>query len=440
MSVQVFAFTEYSGFQALLDVECREITKHRAITHNSLSELREMMEIFSEIDVLIIDEPEDPKRCHEIINFLGEFEGRFKRVLILGEKITPRGVMKRYRRIDIAELFEDLKTIVNPDYKEEDGWAPISISTLAHFQNLPFDIYVKISPERYVKRIPAFEDIDEEVLKNFTSRGVEDLFCESRHNREFSRMLISNMVDRIEQEYDTLDEKFKAHNEVFLTTRQIIQELGLSTRVIEVCESAIERITQDVMVSRDQFSGYLTALKNNPELAFHYKLVELTSFVAAQLINGMDMENKTDQVRKLVFASFFCDMTLSQPEFIHIRRADQIENRTLEEVNEINFHALKASELVLSYRNTPKEVALIIRQHHGSFSGIGFPKQRSSDLLPLSKILLISQDLAYDILVEQEGSVLDVLKSFARKHQHSGFQELLHLLEGNVGRNLQELA
>lgn len=440
MHVQIFAFSSYLEFQRLLEAECRELTGHKPIIHTRWDELRSIIEIMDSVDILIIDEPEDSMICHEMEDFLVGHKEKLNRVLILGDRIRPSGNIKSYPRVNIDELFSDLITSINPNIQEHDGWTSIPLSTLVHFQSLPFDLYMKISLEKYIKRIPAHEELDKELILSFKNRGIRDLYCEKKYNRDFSMMLINNMVNRIEQQHENLDMKNEANNEVFLTTKEIIQHLGISSRVIEVCESTIERITQDVTKKNDQLALHILSLKNNSKLSFHFKLVELTSFICGQIVAEMKLPDIYEQVQKLVFASFFCDMCLSRPEFIHIRKSEATDSLTVDDYNEVNLHALKAAELVSSYKKTTGEVIVMIRQHHGSLSGIGFPDQRSSELLMLSKVFIVSQDLAYEILSGQEKTTIEVLRNFVKRHENTGLQELLNILEGSLRKSITEKA
>jgi len=132
-------------------------------------------------------------------------------------------------------------------------------------------------------------------------------------------------------------------------------------------------------------------------------------------------------------------MTLKRDVLHFIRKDADGPNLNLQERNEVNFHALKASELVSgSMKALPKEVALIIRQHHGSFSGIGFPDEKSPNLLPLSKILVVAQDLAYTILTHTDTPALEILKGYLRKNKFSGLTQLVEIMEQSFKDKLEE--
>lgn len=433
--MQIFAYTECPELQALLEVECKEISGLRPIIRTTFEELKSLLSIFQTIDVLILDAPEDASMLRQLQDFLISSKGRIKKIMVIGNPIEKVENLKSFLRIDITDLFEDLKSLFNPSATPTFGFSAIPLCTLIHFEILPFDLFVKLSDSRYVKRVPAFEKMDRELTDALKAKKITELYCEKKNNREFSMMLINNMINKMERTYDSGEDKARSHNDVLSTTKEIIQNLGLSSRVVEVCEAAVERMCLDVLTEPNEFSAHLLNLKNDKSLSFQYKLISLTNYIGTQLIIEMDMAQRDDQIKKLVFASFFCDMTLSDPGLIYHRKVEDSEILSLDQENQVNFHALRASELVTAYKNSPREVSLIIRQHHGSFSGIGFPVEKSHQLLPLSKVLVVSQDLAFAILSREETPALDVLRQFLKKNYCSGLKELLSHLECSFSKS-----
>ena len=440
MNTQIFAFTEHADFHALLEVECHEMTGIRPIVHTKMDEFKGMLDLFPTIDVLLIDEPENLEGVKALEEFVLKSQDRFHRVFVLGDKIKSQKKITTFPRMQIGVLFEELKRFVNPANETHSGWTAIPVSTLIHFESLPFDLFIRVNRDKFIKRIPCFEAFDEVMLQDFESRGIKDFYCEKKHNRDFSMMLINNMINKVERSYESEKAKLKAKNDVFLTTKEIVNNLGISSRVIEVCESAIERIKADVANESGQFGAYIQNLIGNPKLTFQYKLIELTSFVSGQILEDLNLPNKDEDIKKLVFVSFFCDMSIQDQKLLHVRNSDQLEKLTLQEHNEVSVHALRASELVGTYKNAPKDVNLIIRQHHGSFSGIGFPEQKSQELHELSKIFQLSQEFAYEILANPDIPMTDLLKKFINAYYGLTSLKLLQALGDSMGRKLKKSA
>jgi hypothetical protein len=438
--MQIFAYTECPDFHALLEVECKEYTGVRPIIHSSVEDLKNMLGLFPTIDVLVLDFPDNVTKIFELRDLLLKNTKRVKKAFVLGNEKGSTGNVQLFTRMEIMDLFGELRMIGEPEASIPSGWTTIPFCTLVHFKSVPFDLYLRLSDKRYVKRIHAHEEIGEELLASLHEKGVTEMFCEKKHNRDFSMMLINNMINKVDRSYGSIKEQLKAQEEVFGTTKEIIHQLGLSGRVIEVCEATIERMCLDVLSTPDEFAAHLLNLKNDKNLMFHFKLINLTNYIGTQLILEMKLSNTEEQVRKLVFASFFCDMTLKNPAFHKIRKTEDTSGLSQEEFNEVNFHALQASELVSQYRNIPKEVSLVIRQHHGSFGGMGFPVEKSGQLLPLSKILIISQDLAYTILTNADAPILETLREFLKEHHSSGLKDLLKLMESSLNHQKKEVA
>lgn len=427
--MQIFAYSTCPDFQALLEVEVKELTGTKPIIQDALDELKNLISMFQTIDVLIIDS-ENIADIIELEEHLHLCQNTINHIMILGEEVECRERFKFYSRTNIEILFKDLALIIGPHLPTEKVWASIPVCTLCHFQVLPFDLYLKLSEFRFIKMVPAFEAVDSGFIKSLRMKGVDEVYYEKKFKRDFSMMLINNLINRIDQGYKSNDELFHVREEVFSTTKKILQSLGISGRVVEVCESAAEKMISEVLQQPGELRSYLLCLKRDKDLSFHFKLIHLTNYIGAQLINRMNLPQLEQQVRKLVYASFFCDMCLKQKGAHFYRNAnDSNEELTLDEQNEINFHALKASELIKGHLDNSNEIKIIILQHHGSFSGIGFPVVKSSELLPLSKILIVAQDLAFDILKNEDTPALEVLRSFIKKSDSSSLKELLDCLQ-----------
>ncbi len=431
--MQIIAYTEFPDFKTLMEVECTEITGQRPLITQSPEELIDLLNVLQAIDFLIIDLPEEVARIRELKLFLAKAGNRLKKVFVLGGESGVHNHIRVFSRMEMMDLFDETRKLLGPPASGAPvAWTSVPLSALVHFSSVPFDLFIKLSDRKFVKRINKHEEIGKDLLESFQDKGVQELYCEKKYNRDFSMMLINNMINRMDRPYETITEEIHARNEVFETTREIIQNLGLTGRVVEVCDAAVEGMCLDVLKEPDEFSAYLAALKEDKTLEFQFKLINLTNYIGSQLILDMGLPQGDEQVKKLVFASYFSDMMIRNPIFIHYRRPEELLRLTQDEQNEVNFHALKASELVSSYRDLPKEVALIIRQHHGSFSGIGFPSEKPNELLPLSKILFVAQDLSHAILTNGDTPALDILKGFLRKNKAKGLSELVKCLESSL--------
>lgn len=225
------------------------------------------------------------------------------------------------------------------------------------------------------------------------------------------------MINKVERDYDSVDQKLRAKSQVFVTTQEIVQSVGLLPRVIEVCESVMDSISVDVLKGKDKLSTYLTQMKQS-DLSFNYRFVELTSFIAVQLVEAHKFHGQPGEIRKIVFAAFFADISLSEPSQVEYRTIDSIKEFWPEDQKVILEHALKSSQVVSKYKNAPEGADEIIKQHHGSLSGTGLG-EISDQILPLSRCLMASQEIALGLLKNEGTSPGKVVENLIQKFENT---------------------
>jgi hypothetical protein len=412
---QVIIFTQRPEFKMLLEIECKGLTGHTLLIYQNLEDFKSMLTLLDQVEILVVDSPDEQKLFQDILFEVKQKRTQIKSCFFLTDEAINLDNTEVYAKNDLEKLLIKLKQIINPPADLTGGYISVSIDSLVHFKVLPFDLFIKIGEDKYFKRIPAHEELDQHTFASFFQKGVTTLFYEKKFNRDFSMMLINHMINKVEKDYAGIDEKLLATNHVFQTTQQIVAKLGFKPKLIQVCESVMNQILGDVTSGQDNFTKFLEQLRLQRELSFNYRLMELTSFIGTQMIEATENNGLEEKIRRLVFASMFCDYALGDPYQVHIRRTDQLHNLTTAEQKRVNEHALRGSELILNYINAPIEASSLIKQHHGSITGIGFPSEISPKLLPLSKCLMAAQELAFDILVQHEKDPAVVLKEVRQK-------------------------
>jgi hypothetical protein len=249
------------------------------------------------------------------------------------------------------------------------------------------------------------------------------------------------MINRVEMDYDSREAKEKATSEVFGTVRDIVSSIGLKPRVIELCETLMNQVMDDVQKGKGaQAIGYLQNLRSKPELDLNYRMIQLTSFIATQILDGRSRAHKKDEIKNVITSAFFSDMSLKNPEHLHYRHHQDIALLPEEEREEIKWHAsLSASMVELNKIGTPESV-VIIRQHHGDLYGTDIPLGIHADLLDLSKCLFASQELAYALLTHPQDNLWKVFKDVSRAYKGTPLAEYLAIYEGSFLNYVKEPA
>lgn len=428
MSANVIVFTKRMDFKTLLEIECKGLTGFSPVIKDSVEELRSFINLGSDIEILVVDDPQDT-----VMSTIDQ-EGQVKNILVLSDKAASQQKTKSFPTNAVESLINHLKTILSPNGSSQEGYISIPVDSFIHFKILPFDLYIKISEGKFLKRIPANEDIDESTITAFKAKGINEMHFERKYNRDFSMMLLNNMINKVESDYTCEDAKNKATNEVFLTTKEIVQSVGLPPKVIQVCESVMERITQDVTTNKDKFSNYITDIKTSSTLNFQFRFIELSSFIATQIVDSLNEGNKEEQIKTIVFASFFSDISLKESAQLEYRSADSIKDLWEEDKKLVAEHPFKAYEVVSKYKNAPIMAGEIIKQHHGSLDGKSFPVKIDPTLLPLAKCLMAAQEFAFNILKNPNMPANEVISLVTKKFEGSPIHSYMKIMDESAAK------
>jgi hypothetical protein len=437
---QVLVYTQRADFRSYLDAECLKIKECFPVFYDTVDELETILNIFPKLDVLVVDAPTDMDDFHRLASFVHERKDQITHVLLVSDK-EEQGFTKVFHSTDWTSLLQHLKVILGEKGEITEGFVGIPLDCLIHFKVMPFPLFLNISADKFIKRIPAFEVIDVEVLESYRTRGVKELFFERRFGKDFANLLMNNMINRVEQEYKTPEEKDKATSEVFGTVRDIVAAIGLKPRVIELCETLMAQVIDEVSKGKGiQAVSYLQNLRAKPELDFNYRYVQLTSFIATQILDGRSRAHKKDEIKNVVFSAFFSDMSLKKPEHIHFRHLKDISQLPEEEREEVKWHASLSGSMVEMNKIGTPEAAVIIRQHHGDLYGTDIPVGIHHDLLDLAKCLMASQELAYALLTQGEENLWKVFRDVFKAYKGTPLEEYLAIYEGSFLNYVKESA
>lgn len=435
MNIQILAFTERPEFKTFLEFELKSMTGVDPTVHITIKDLDSILDVIPMVDVLVLDTPKVRAEFDLFLNKIIKYGDKVKHLIIMGTGELKANNLKFFHRGDVASMLSYLKEALGATEPKSEGWISVPVTALYHFNKLPFDLYVKLSDEKYVKRIPALEYVDETTVDSFKKRGILEMHFHREHNKTFSRLLIQNMLTKVDGEYTDDNLELKARTEVFDTVKEIVQALGLSPKVVEVCDSIVAEMTVDVIQGGGKLGKHVERLQGNAKLTFHYRFVELTCYIGTQMLKALDPKNYGQESRRFIFAAFFCDMTLSDQEHLNHLSLDNLRVLKTQEQKSVQDHACKASQLIAKHKDAPLDIAIVIKQHHGALDGMGFPVKKSPLLTNLTKVLILSQELAYGMLTKTHTPAIEVLKTMVKKHEGSALHELVELFESTLEKD-----
>lgn len=386
---------------------------------DDVEELKSYLGLFRRIDILVIDR--ETKADLSGVDAHLRSSVSVIRALSLSDDEDPCAT-ETFHPMHWLAVAEKVKEICGE--KGTESFIGMPINTLVHFQDLPFSLFLRLDSGRLLKRFHACEEIDQETIREYRSRGMKELFLERRFGRDFINLLLNNMVNRLDRHYEEKDQRDSARAEVFRTVQEIVSTIGMKPRIIGLCETLMKNLIDEVL--ENQSGEVLTHIHNlrfNRKMDFQYRLIQLTSFIVAHVHGGRQRPDAPRSLGVLVSAIFFADISLKDPELVRYRGEELVSLLPEKEALLVTNHAAASAAVMEESELVSTEVVKIIREHHGSLTGEGMPYLPDERIGESARRLFVAQQIAYALLTRADENHWLVFREVAGKFERTFLAE-----------------
>lgn len=325
--------------------------------------------------------------------------------------------------INQSELRNKVMTFLGTgqdSYKQKDMddglFCEVPISTFISGKTAPFDIYIRISNNKYIKVANKNDSYNYELLKKFEEKGVSFLHTLQREFQQYIRinLKICKALQVVSDKVDLEKKKnFLVHTNTIL--QENIFKVNLDDSIIKYLNFYAHNMVHAIAESIDYLNLADHLRLECPDI-YNYSL--LSAIFALYMTSPLEWESD-DRKSKLFLAGLLHDVGM---KFI----PEEIKNKsplylTSEEKEELDSHTRKGMEALNDLPNVPVEVILAAYQHHETVIGSGQPlKLKGSKISPYSKIIYITSHFAIKYLsVLKQGESPEL----ARKRSYNHFLE-----------------
>lgn len=369
------------------------------------------------LDAVGVDSLKVDSFCQEIIRNYS-----FVPMIVLGPHANDTASSDR---ITFLSVQKDLKPLLQCAAKflgvSAEGMAakavpdlyPIPAGHFRYLKKVNCDVYIRGNPSKAnsgfgnitsFNKILNAESKDIGVIVNqCIAQGIQDFFIPSLDRLKLVNAVSHQMLKLMDSKNSSATDKIKVIDSGMGIVADELLSMGLSPQVAELANVSIEslsKVTKDFPTLDKLLTTLLTA-----KSSYRYRHCQLITYLAYELISAMPW-NSEELREKITHAAFFHDIVLPSDKLAMINDAKSFEQASLtaEEKDLLNMHALQAALLVQSFPCMPLGTDTIIKQHHGSKNGIGFATSFPGDLLHLSMLFLIAEDVATYIFENWEGA------------------------------------
>lgn len=261
-----------------------------------------------------------------------------------------------------------------------ENYGRIPIEDFIAGKNVPYSIYVQLKSGRFVKVAHTGEDLDLERIYNLKTKGVQELWLDKD---------AFNLYQQTSQKLATT-----------ISTRLQMPASKRASIVSHALEVAAQQLTlsgvgQEVLVSSQNVvsAAIQLALENDGAVAFldHLNKKSMTRFthlstcsmLAVLITQAMGWTSKKN-IFALALGCLLHDIALMElPENLENMKEEDIPADLKPRYRE---HPNRGVQMLMSFTYLPREVFLIVQQHHEGGKE-GFPRGiPTNDVFPMAKV------------------------------------------------------
>ena len=285
-------------------------------------------------------------------------------------------------------------------------YCPVTLEDFVGEQNANYQIYVRMSADKYVKIANGIEELNQERLDHYKSKGMERLFVKKEDFEkiiEFNTKLSSVMANYSDVDLEKR-QRFLSNTGQLIVGSLFVNEID--EKQFEEAQNFLEN-SLDIITQDSQVFSLLEALRNRSDQLYAHSLgVSLYSYLIAKEMGWQ----KSSILYKLSFGGLVHDIgkrdlpeeLLSKPK-ADLRREDKIL---------LESHTWRGKEILEQMESIPEEVIAIAYQHHEACDGSGFPQKfDKKSIHPFAKIVAVANTFCDFVLESSSNPVVSTLNA-----------------------------
>lgn len=264
------------------------------------------------------------------------------------------------------------------------------------------------------------------------------LYIKATHRLKFINHITEKIINALNALDLDIDDRFKVLNQSYqFLSEQIYDQEQTPKELQKISEACVNSFKTAIKEVPNIEKLLQLLMSSQGEYIYNHSV--LGAYIASKIIENMEWGTK-EQIEKVNFVMFYHDIFLvpifkKYPDFQNEEELVFSSEISEKEKDIVLEHAKMAGELVRGFSRLPIGADMIITQHHGMSSGVGFAANFKDDISPLSKVVAISEEVA-DIFFKLSKTnkklsdyLPDIHSKIKNKFKAHTYQKLIKALE-----------
>lgn len=334
------------------------------------------------------------------------------------------------------------------DYKNKidetaTGYTPVDCHYFLNINStsLGCDVYLKLKKkglDHYVKCLHSTDSFTRADIEKYMNGGLKEFYVTKSHFVQFVNFVTNQFVMKLDEDKLAGAERISITGDAYKITMDRIQSLGLDDFAVNVAEASIKSMTSSIS-ENNALGSFLKLMKENT-LSYSYANAYLCSLILNKVVGHFEW-GKANVKERLTYVAYFHNCSLKDEKLMKILSYEQLEvsGLTSKERELVLTHAQQSALIVEKFPSVPDGVSTIIKEHHGSKNGIGFPETLNFTISPVSMMFIVVEDFVDAFLcVSEKPTKLDFEKIRAylsSKYTSHTYAETLKALDEMIFKN-----
>ena len=269
----------------------------------------------------------------------------------------------------------------------------------------------------YFKVFDANKKLDKNEIEKLMKSNMKSLYVLTGMRKKFVNYFTEKIIKKM-KEAQTEDKKFQSLEGAREVIAHQIQKYGITEDTVKIADTAVAETFKAISNISD-FKNFIKFISTNAS-SYIFKHSQIATYISYHIIDHMEW-GTSEQKQKLTFDTFFHHIVFTDDKLAKIHGQEELNHADLDksEKDLILRHAVLAAEITQKYPRYPMGADIIIKQHHGTYNGIGFNQSPGTDLSPLTAVFMIAEEFSRILLDNQSITVekiIEKLKVFFPKH------------------------
>ncbi len=306
------------------------------------------------------------------------------------------GAIKRMLRISLRQEVEAAPEKAALIEEENLIYMELPIVLFMRKQTISYDLYLKMSEDKYVKVFKSDEVLVKEDFEKYQKRSVKTVFLKSEDYVEASISFSNQMSSALEVKKLRVEQYMALSLFSLDKVNKIINRLGLREEVLVLTNQVLGLSTSMIEKNKDLLKLLSTSLNGRDFLSEHTMML---IFITSSIAKYMGWHSVTTS-EKLTMAALFHDISLDDEELAKIEVITPSTEKffSQKQISKMMNHPQDAVNILDKFHGFPPDVDKIILQHHERPDGTGFPRGLEwKRIYSLAAVFIVAEDFVTSI-------------------------------------------